>query len=87
MVDVGDLRWKLFTKKQLQAEKLPPRGALHEAIARAHYQAMVWRQDNISHRHLPPATTYGWKEEKDRGGMQHLTTLATAVPEIWLLTT
>jgi len=32
----------LFTKKQLQAEKLPPtRGALHKAIARAHYQAMV----------------------------------------------
>ena len=70
VVDVGDLRWKVFTKKQLQAEKLPPRGALHEAIARAHYQAMVWRQDNISHRHLPPATTHGWKEEEDRGGVQ-----------------
>ena len=42
MVDVGDLRWSLFTKKQLEAQKLPPtRGALHEAIARAHYQAMV----------------------------------------------
>ena len=66
-VDVGDLRWKLFTKKQLQAEKLPPtRGALHEAIARAHYQAMVWRQDNIPHPHLPPATTYGWKEEENK---------------------
>ena len=34
VVDIGDLRWKPFTKKQLQAEKLPPtRGALHEAIA------------------------------------------------------
>jgi len=66
VVDVGDLRWKLFTKKQLEAQKLPPtRGALHEAIARAHYQAMVWRQDNIPHPQLPPATTYGWKEEGD----------------------
>ena len=42
VVDVGDLRFKLFTKKQLQAEKLPPtRGALHEAIAQARYQALV----------------------------------------------
>jgi len=64
MVDVGDLRWSLFTKKQLEAQKLPPtRGALHEAIAQAHYQAMVWRQDNIPHPQLPPATTYGWKGE------------------------
>ena len=41
-VHVRDLRWKLFIKKQLEAQKLPPtRGALHEAIIRAHYQAMV----------------------------------------------
>ena len=67
VVDVGDLRWKLFTKKQLEAQKLPPtRGALHEAIARAHYQAMMWRQDNITHPQLPPATTYGWKEDGNR---------------------
>lgn len=66
VVDVGDLRWKLFTTKQLEAQKLPPtRGALHEAIARAHFQAMVWYQDNTPHPQLPPATGYGWKEEQD----------------------
>jgi len=66
VVDVGDLRWKLFTKKQLEAQKLPPtRGALHEAISRAHYQAMVWYQDDIPHPQLTPATNYGWKEEGD----------------------
>ena len=33
VVDVGDLRWKLFIKKQLEAQKLQPtQGALHEAI-------------------------------------------------------
>ena len=42
LVDVGELRWRLFTKKQLEAEKLPP---TQGAIARAHYQAMVWYQD------------------------------------------
>ena len=53
VVDVGDLRWKLFTNKQLEAQKLPPtRAALHEAIARAHFQAMVWYQDNTPHPQL-----------------------------------
>ena len=67
VVDVGDLMWKLFTKKKLEAQKLPPtRGALHhEAISRAHYQAMVWYQDGIPHPQLPPTTNYGWKEEGD----------------------
>ncbi len=42
VLDVGDLRWKLFTKEQLEAQKLTPtRRALHEAISQAHYQAMV----------------------------------------------
>ena len=27
---------------------------------------MVWHQDNIPHPQLPPATTYGWKEEGNR---------------------
>ena len=64
VVDVGDLRWKLFTNKQLKTQKLPPtRAALHEAIARAHFQAMVWYQDNTPHPQLPPG--YGWKEEQD----------------------
>lgn len=48
VVDVGKLRWRLFTKKQLEAQKLPPtRGALHQAIARSHYQAMVWHKAHV----------------------------------------
>ncbi len=42
VLDVGDLKWKLFNKKQLEAQKLPPtRRASHESISWAHYQAMV----------------------------------------------
>ena len=64
VVDVGDLRQKLFTKKQMEVPKLLQTwGNLHEAITRAHYQAMMWHQDNIPHPQLPPATMYGWKEE------------------------
>jgi len=41
VVDVGDIRWKIFTNKQLEAQKLTStRGALHEAIARAHFQTI-----------------------------------------------
>ena len=67
LVDVGELRWRLFTKKQLEAEKLPPtKGALHQAIARAHYQAMVWYQDYVPNPQMPPATEYGWEAEGDQ---------------------
>ena len=67
VTDVGELRWRLFTKKQLEAQKLPPtRGALHEAIARAHFQAMVWYQDQVPRPQVPPATEYGWTTEGDR---------------------
>jgi len=66
-VDVAELRQKLFTKKQLKAQKLlPTRGALHEAIAQAHYQDLVWYHDDIPYPQIPPATECGWKEEGDR---------------------
>ena len=66
ITNVGDLRWRLFTKKQSEAQKLPPtRGAFEEAIARAHYQAMVWNQDDVPDPQLPPATDFGWKMEDD----------------------
>ena len=30
VVDAGDVRWNLFTKKQLEAQKLPPTRAARE---------------------------------------------------------
>jgi len=46
VTDIGELRWRLFTKKELEAQKLAPtRGVLHEAIAREHYQVMVWHHE------------------------------------------
>lgn len=65
--DVGELRWKLFTNKQLEARKLQPtRGALRQAISRAHYQAMVWHQADVPKSQIPPATDYGWREDGNR---------------------
>ena len=67
LVDVGELRWTLFTEKQLEAKRLPPtQGALHQEIARAHYPAMVWHQDQVPNPEMPPATEYGWEAEGDQ---------------------
>jgi hypothetical protein len=64
--DIGEVRWWLFTKKQTQGENLPPtRESLYPAIARAHYQAMEWFQDDRQHPVLPSPTEFGWKLEKD----------------------
>ncbi|KAK2154993.1 hypothetical protein LSH36_251g00013 [Paralvinella palmiformis] len=62
VAEVGNLRWRLFTKKQLEAEICHRHEEIFpEAIARAHYQAMVWHQDHVSQHRLPPATGYVWK--------------------------
>ena len=36
-----------------------------QAIARAHYQAMVWDADHIPNPQRPPATDYGWEADED----------------------
>ena len=63
VVDMGKRRWKLFTEKQLEAQKLPSiQGALHEAIACAHFQAMVWHQAHVPEHQLPPQNMDGEQE-------------------------
>ena len=79
LVDVAELMWRLFTKKQLEGQKLPPtRGALHEAIARAHFQAIVWYQDQVPNPQLPPPTDYGWNTEGD--SLLPITTMVPPAP-------
>jgi hypothetical protein len=64
---VAELRWHLFKRKKAQSEKLPPtQGAVHEAILRSHYQAMVWNNDRISNPTLPSPENYGWKQESNQ---------------------
>jgi len=63
---VNELRWSLFKKKQAQSERLPPtRGALLEAILRAHYQTMVWNNDKVPNPNIPSPENYGWKKDND----------------------
>ena len=56
----------MFKKSFAEAEKLPPtKGALIQHIKRAHYQALVWYNDEIANPKLPNAIDYGWKIENN----------------------
>ena len=51
----------MFWKKQAQSDRLPPtKATLHEALMRAHYQAMVWNNDKVTNPELPSPQDYGW---------------------------
>ena len=50
----------VFKRKQAQAENLPPtKAALTHAIARAHYQAMIWYNDIVAFPEIPSPENYG----------------------------
>lgn len=66
ITSVTKLRWHLFKKKQAQSDRLPPTySSLREAILRAHYQSMVWENDNRPNPLLPSPDTYGWIDDED----------------------
>lgn len=65
ITSVSKLRWHLFKKKQAQSDRLPPTySSLREAILRAHYQSMVWENDNCPNPVLPSPGTYGWIDDE-----------------------
>ena len=81
ITDIGELRWLLFRQKQWQAEKLPPtRASLVPTIQRAHFQALIWFQDNQAHQVLPHVTNYGW-ENDDHGGIRPIMCTLPPAPE------
>ena len=64
IANVAKLRWWLFTKKQAESERLPPtQDALHQAVLRAHYQAIIWNNDTVPNPKLPSPQDYGWNLE------------------------
>ena len=61
---VKELRWSLFKAKQAESDRLPPtKGALRQAILRAHYQMMVWNKDCVPNPSFPSPEGYGWTME------------------------
>lgn len=78
IIKVKDARWWLFRKKQAQSDRLPPtKATLHEALMRAHYQAMVWNNDKVVNPELSSPQDYGWMME-DNEWLPVVTRLAPA---------
>ena len=47
---IGELRWYMFTKRQLKSEKpLPTESAIRKKVVRSHYVANIWIQAEKSH--------------------------------------
>ena len=65
--DIGDLRWFLFSKHSVDAEKLPPTwGALKQHILRAHYVSSTWvRCVHGFNPALLNPTNCGWATEAE----------------------
>ena len=71
--DINKLRYKLFCKKNLCGEKLPPTlDALMLHFVRAAYQSFIWKNSYLLILDLPPAACEGWKNSDDGTLVQHL---------------
>lgn len=70
--DINNLRYKLFCRKNLSGDKLPPtQDALSFHIKRAAYQSFIWKNAHMPIFDLPsPMENGGWKEEN--GDLLHV---------------
>ena len=63
-VTVNELRWRMFQREQVAAERLPPtKAALIQAIKRVHFQRIVWYNDTAGYLNILSPSEYGWREE------------------------
>ena len=62
MADVGDLRWRLYSKHQKETENLPPTpSTLNRHVQRANYVLRLWKLSTTSFRpQLPDIKDHGW---------------------------
>jgi len=60
-------RYSLFTKKQLEGEKLPPtKNAFKYHLSRAHFQLSIWSSACNSRVNYLDSLHYGWQLEDDK---------------------
>ena len=81
MADIGDLRWRLYSKQQKEPENLPPTpSTLNRHVQRANYVLRLWKLSTVTLRpQLPPLKDHGWKIEEGRLG--HIMTDELPAPE------
>ena len=60
------LRWHLYSKYQLDAEKLTPTtSALKYKVFRRHFVTMVLSKSLVAIQNLPPPEGFGWERIED----------------------
>ena len=63
---IGELCWYMFTKHQLESEKLlPTKSAIRKKVMRSHYVANIWIQAEKSHMDYLNPIDYGWPRTDD----------------------
>ena len=64
--NLSKLRWHMFSKKQLESDKLPPTfSALKYMIHRSHYITYIWKSAISTNPILPDPENFGWKKIDD----------------------
>ena len=57
----------MLIKNQAESDRLPPtQGALYEVIIHAHYQIIVWNNDEVCCPSLPQPDGFGWENKEDK---------------------
>ena len=78
--DINDLRFKLFSRKGISGEKLPPTlDALTLHLRRANYQCYIWKSSCTPLLSLPGPNGNGWIRTEH--GLEHDKMLREAVPD------
>ena len=76
---IGELRWYMFTKRQLESEKHPPtESAIRKKVMRSHYVANIWIQAEKYHMGYLNPIEYGWARTGDGFLTPELTDLPPA---------
>ena len=76
---IGELCWYMFTKHQLESEKLPPtKSAIRKKVMRSHYVANIWIQAEKYHMGYLNPIEYGWARTGDGFLTPELTDLPPA---------
>ena len=74
------MRWYLFSKKQSEAENLPPtKAALKYKILRSHYVTMMWKRSDRPNSELRDPYSFGWQNVD--GIVQHVLSDELPAPE------
>ena len=76
---IGELRWYMFTKRQLESEKHPPtESAIRKKVMRSHNVANIWIQAEKYHMGYLNPIEYGWARTGDGFLTPELTDLPPA---------